>query len=341
MPIEFARIVRYLAPAKAPQDLAVCRILIFGFAFLYFAVKPIPLYAPLADVFWQPEWILRCVPITFFSLSVVETLSCIFLISLFCSCIGLATRLATFLAFVLGGLLFGFLNSVASIHTECLLMWSFVGFAFSPSGDVLSVDAWIDRRMLKGSWLANKVAARTSAGDYGWPIRFISVMSILMVFAAGMCKLRSSGIAWAFSDTLSNDIMSFHLNGGRTHAVPNLDVFIIERPWLSRTLALVTMLIEICSPAALFLPRVRTFVVISIFMMLVGFWAIMGISFPLAMICLCVWVPWSRYLPQSAALDESASELTVLGEEPGTQDRESGIITIPEIRHVRSPADNG
>ena len=123
--------------------------------------------------------------------------------------IGLRTRLALFV-FALGSWIF--VSHQYSYgdrhHTEALYAMFLMALAFAPSGDSLSVDAWLRRRRTG--------AASRERSDFAmWPLRFVHVMLALTYLSTGASKLVLGGFRWmngytlqvyTFSDALSRDM---------------------------------------------------------------------------------------------------------------------------------------
>jgi hypothetical protein len=93
-----------------------------------------------------------------------------------------------------------FIYSFTDIHhPEAVMMVALTMLALSPSGRVLSVDAWLMR--LRGKHRGDSMLTQTSEFA-GWPIKLIQWFFVLMYASAVWCKLSSSGIDWANGFTL-------------------------------------------------------------------------------------------------------------------------------------------
>ena len=84
-------------------------------------------------------------------------------------------------------------------HNQAVMMVALSVLAISPSGRVLSVDAWLRRRR-KGEDDA-RLLEQTSAFA-GWPLKLIQWFFVLMYASAVWSKLGASGLDWANGFTL-------------------------------------------------------------------------------------------------------------------------------------------
>src|SRR5262249_55737395 len=103
--------------------------------------------------------------------------------------------------FVLGIYLFGLPNNFGRTHhLDTVLVFSFLILAFSRCGDAWSIDRLI-RTARRGN--DSLIDRRTLSGEYTWPVRMIWVMMSLVFLAAGLSKLRHSGLEWITGDTMA------------------------------------------------------------------------------------------------------------------------------------------
>jgi hypothetical protein len=83
-------------------------------------------------------------------------------------------------------------------HPEAVMMIALSVLALSPSGRVLSVDAWLRRRTRDDG--ASSLDVRSEFA--GWPIKLIQWFFVLMYLSAVTSKLWASGLDWANGYTL-------------------------------------------------------------------------------------------------------------------------------------------
>jgi uncharacterized membrane protein YphA (DoxX/SURF4 family) len=84
-------------------------------------------------------------------------------------------------------------------HTDAVMMVALSILAISPSGRVLSVDAWL--RSLRGGRRGDSVLTQTSEFA-AWPIKLIQWFFVLMYASAVWSKLGAGGLDWANGFTL-------------------------------------------------------------------------------------------------------------------------------------------
>ena len=56
------------------------------------------------------------------------------------------------------------------------------------------------------------VVNAAESGEYTWPLRAVWLTMSLIYFAAGIAKLRHSGLSWVTSDTLSIYVVKSYYN---------------------------------------------------------------------------------------------------------------------------------
>lgn len=117
----------------------------------------------------------------------------------------------------------------------------------------------------------------------------------LVFFAAGVSKLRHSGLAWIFSDNMA--VLLIQANYHISNADPLLSwwsLWIAQHVWLCQLFAAATIVTEVGYPLALFGGWARWFFPISMCGLLLGIHAFMGPTFSQFILCHLFWVPWAR-----------------------------------------------
>ena len=239
--------------------------------------------AQLAALHWDPISFFEIVaPAGPPSARVLGTLQLVWKISLVAALAGVATRVSTAVACVLGVYGIGLTLCVSrTSHEMAAPAIALAILALSRCGDVWSVDALFARRR----------AARPApapSGEYRWPIQLVRVVISLAFFSAGLSKLRGGGgLGWIFSDTLQLTLAD--------RALP-LGLAIAQWPWLCRALAAGVVFVELLHPLALFSRRAACVFVPGSIALLLGFRLLLGIPFwPLLGLHL-FWIPWDRLL---------------------------------------------
>jgi uncharacterized membrane protein YphA (DoxX/SURF4 family) len=154
----------------------------------------------------------------------------------------------------------------------------------SRCGDALSIDALLRRR--RGH------APAAPGWEYGWPVRAARVSLCLVFLAAGLSKLRHSGLEWVTSDHLPLLIQAMSLRRWREDGVADA---LAPSPDLWRALAILTLVIELAYPLALVSVRARWVLIPSAVAMLAGFAVLMGPRFDTLALLNLAWVPWERW----------------------------------------------
>ncbi len=267
---------------KSPIDLAICRIVWFGFLFLYYATADFSAWGDVGFVFWKPIWLFRTLAIGPPSVQLLEVLQVVWKISLFLCCVGLYTRVSTFVAFLLGIYLLGMQHNFGKVHhVDAVAVLTLAIMACSRCGDAISLDAL---------W-RHKLAV--PSGEYRWPIRCVWLLLSMIFLAAGVAKLRTSGWEWTDPDNLRIRLIEHnYLYGGM--ALSNWGLYIAQYSWLCRALAIGTLVIECSLFLAMFHPYFRIVLVPAALAMLISFPLLLGPSFVPLIATFVFWVPWEE-----------------------------------------------
>ncbi len=276
----------WFTPAPA-STLGLCRALFFlGLCAWQFPRDYAP-WAGYSSVFWFPTPLFAALHLPLLSVTSLSALETLWKISLVLGAIGLFTRTAMIVAFVLGTYLLGLPHNFGQTqHFDSLAVFVLGALALSRAADTWSIDALL-AAIKRGS--AERPA---DAAEYAWPIRFVWVAMALIFWAAGMSKLRHAGLAWIFSDNLAMLLrrQQYHISDGEP--ITSWGLIVARQPALSRMLAGVSVVVESCFPLALFSRTARMLLVPSALAFLIGIRLLMGPTFEQFMICFVFWVPW-------------------------------------------------
>lgn len=274
----------WFAPVAA-DNLGLCRLLFYALFFRIYGPRDYTLWADVDHVFWMPSHLFEILRLQPLGHEALLVLSMLWKVAMVTSAIGLFTRLSTATACILAIVFLGMPHSFGKMHhSDALGMLIFVALALAPSGAAWSVDAWWRRRRGR--------VAPTASGAFHWPVRFVQVMMVTVFFAAGVAKLRVSGLEWIFSDNIRNTIIWHYYNFEPPFA---LGLWLAQFDVVARGLALASVALEVAAPLALIGTRARLLLVPSLYLMQLGFWALMGIAFPPYLFCYYLfWVPWDR-----------------------------------------------
>lgn len=292
---------RLVAPAPAAR-LGVLRLLVGGYATVYLLVRLPHLWSEtrLPGYRWAPVGVLG--PVT----SPPPSL-------LVAACFALA--LASGIGFTLGlrwrasGPLFG-LAALASfsfglswghiLHTEHLVALHLLVLALAPAADACSLDARNrarQNRAGRGDSRSPTVpepgpeseaeagpesgSGPGPAGRYGFPVRLVSLITVLTYVLAGWMKLRNGGWAWLSGDVLRNQVAFDNLRkvvlGDRWS---HLGAWLVAANWFWRPVALATLVVELGAPVALLGGRWRNAWVAAAWSFHLGTLLLMAIMFP-------------------------------------------------------------
>jgi hypothetical protein len=153
-------------------------------------------------------------------------------------------------------------------HTENLLVLHAIILAVVPAADAWSVDA-------------RRGGAAAPDERYGWPLRALAVLTVITYVLAGVAKLRLGGWAWLDGDSLREQIavdnLRKHLMGAPMSPVATL---FLEHTWLMTVLAVMTMVVELGAPLALFGRRPAMAWAIAAWGFHLGVVVLMAIVFP-------------------------------------------------------------
>jgi len=161
-------------------------------------------------------------------------------------------------------------------HTDNLLVLHVIILGLCPAADAWSLDA------RRGT---GDEPARDGDGDgvderYGWPVRLMSVITVITYVIAGYTKLRVSGSSWVTSDLLRNYIAYDALRKaelGSTHSP--VGAWLASVPWIWQPIAAVSLTMELGAPLALIGRRAAMVWVAAAWLFHVGVASLMAIVF--------------------------------------------------------------
>lgn len=158
--------------------------------------------------------------------------------------VGLFTRVSLFL-FAAGTWIFvAHLFSYGDRHhTEALFAIFLMLLALAPSGERLSVDAWLRR------WRTGDPGAETSELAI-WPLKLTLVLLGFSYASAGLAKMVHSGLRWLNGYTLQGHTLGDALSRG--HPV---GVWLAQQHTLAVLLSVFTIIFELFFWVAIFAPR--------------------------------------------------------------------------------------
>ena len=198
----------WFAPAPC-FDLAVVRIVICAVQLFWVLVyndqyHGIQERVAYDDTLFQPLIILNVfhLPFGWGFRPDLEILQIVFFIAVAAgvlSLIGLLTNFSLLIFAATSVYLQAYIYSFGDFHhPEAVMMIALSALAISPSGRVLSVDAWLRHRAERQRIPAIDVQSEFA----GWPIKLLQWFFVLMYLSAVWSKLSASGLDWANGYTL-------------------------------------------------------------------------------------------------------------------------------------------
>ncbi len=203
--------------------------------------------------------------------------------TLFClgAFVGIYTRFMLLGAAFIGLFVLGIPQFYGKIDHYHNLWHLLLLLSFSPSGYSLSIDCW--RKKIPQINLNKSIA-------FGLPIRISMIIIGLVYFFPGFWKFAFSGFDWAFSDNLAFKLHSKWLEFGGW--LPSLRVD--RYPFLYKTAALSTLIIELGFIFGIFFKKTRLIFVVAAFSFHLSVYYLMRISFLTLMIIYIVFIDWDR-----------------------------------------------
>jgi hypothetical protein len=272
---------------EPPEALAVCRVLLYGGLLAVFLDHDFTICSRLGQDYWAPTSFARLLfrhgPPT---VAEVACAQAVWKISLLTACLGLATRVSTVVACVLGVILLQLPNDLGKqAHSMAPASVALIVMALSACGRVGSLDWAIAR------WRGRVV--RVSEVETGWPIHTMRVVLCLVFFCAGLHKARTSGLHWVFSDNMQM-LMIAQRRGGITP-------WIVQHPALCVAMAAFGLTTEFFYPLALLSKRLALIWVPAGVMMFTGIYVTLGIDFRFLAYLSFFWLPWGRIFRPAAS----------------------------------------
>ena len=292
-------LARFYFQPTGPAGLAICRAWLYGFlAFDCWRVD-YSRWAEFSQEFWHPIWLFAWLDRPAFTAELLHTAQLAYIFALAACSAGLWFRVSSGAAFVLALSLYGLQNCFGKVdHSQTLSVFALGIFALSHAGRVWSLDAWIARRRGR--------PAPELSSEYQWPIRLLQALMATVFLAAGIAKLRWSGLGWIISDNLRNILLTPYYT---SEELPSLAYWIAQYPLMCKVMAGLTVLVELTAPLAVFSRRYRWFVIPSLLAMQLGIYFAMNISFWPYLALYVVWIEWNELrLPARVGRSQTAAD---------------------------------
>ncbi len=267
----------------------MCRMLFYAAMAVLYWSRDVVAWTSVSPVFWQPIPLFRALGLGVLPPAALAVAVAVWKVSLLLSAAGLVTRLSTGAAAVLGTYLIGLPQNFGKIHhADAILVFALWIVAFSRSGDGWSLDSLI-RAVRKP-----QASPPPPSGEYTWPFRMMWLVMSLIFFAAGVSKLRHSGLAWITENALAGFLIRANDPVGRAAGAAWTDwgLWIARVPWLTFLLGAGSLALELFFPLALFSRTARRIIPAAVLGVQLGISAFMGPDFLRFLVAYLFWVPW-------------------------------------------------
>ncbi len=282
----------FFSPGDA-RDLGIVRVLlatmVLALSFIY--QSDFPLFGQMRPWVWDPLPLFRGTPAGLPSEPVLWVVLWVWRIALALTALGLWTRISSLVMVAGGFLVLGLPENLGKVsHSYGLIMLCMVILAFSHAGDAWSLDRLFQiARNARGPFVRDPPAI---GPEYRWPLLLMQLMATLVLWSAGVAKLRSPGpVRWIMTDNLRNTMVRHFY----THHPPiQLGLWLAQWPVVGRVLAASTLLLELSTPLLVFLRgRWRALMLAAVAGMMLGFGLVLGVLFLHFVLALCIlFVPW-------------------------------------------------
>jgi hypothetical protein len=237
-------------------------------------------FFPWSELAELPPSLFRPVPVLSFladmpSAGVIVALQTIGVVAAVLATAGWRRPVTFFLAWLPYLVLAGLRASRGKIqHNDLLLLIAAVPFLLAPP------TRWVHR------------ASTALSRRWGWPISTALTFVAGAYFFTGLRKLLASGVAWVTSDNM-RWILYAGANGKAK--VPEVALFIADRPWLAHLMAAGVMAYELGFPFLLAFRRARPALVVLAFAFHGGTWLALGLDYwKYAIVVTLLLVDWRR-----------------------------------------------
>lgn len=273
------------------ESLGMFRVAFYGAVFLiYFGLDVRP-WAQVSPSFWMPVSVFRFLSGPPRDAFLVGVLQIIWKISLAFAAAGLLTRATAVVSACLGVYLLGLPENFGKIdHMDGIVVILLCVLSISRCGDAIS----LDRVLLRAP------AKSMKDFEYRWPILLGQILFTLVFFAAGVAKLRVSGLQWMTADNIRYLLIQHQY----THVPPvDLGLLVARSTALCELAAVGTVVLELSMPLAVFIRRLRFPLLAALLMLQTGIVLTMGVYFTPYLAGYLLFLPWeswsARFLTRS------------------------------------------
>ena len=275
------------------REFAIKRSLFFLLTiFILYEYENFSIYTKEAIFLWEPYFLFKLFHLKLYSAQTIIVLHLFWILFGLMSALGLLSRLSMILFALLSFYLMGFDRGFNMNFRFCqLIIVSFI-LVCSPTVN-FSLD-----NLIRTRWFNKKSSKPENSILYRWSIELIIFSNVMMLFCAGLSKLRIVGWDWVLDGYLY-----YYLEGttyAYSHKYPSwvLDMknfFLQFPPWIISTAGWVTLIAELLSPVLLFVKRLRILGLLFFICFFTGIYYIMLVRDVLYLIPLVpFWIPCGK-----------------------------------------------
>ena len=279
-------IVNRVVPAS-PFALGVVRFFVHGVFLFSTVITSFSALGSLPPTILRPTGVMKLLPWSFYdqlqTSTGILTLKTLMVLSLLLSTAGFLTFISTKTSLLLVVFYQGLVRSFGHFnHDEMIAVYFLAVLAFTPCGDAFSIDSW--RAMTKKD---------RPAFAYAYPILLMQLLLAWVYFSSALIKLRVAGVKYLSPDNLPA-LAIFHSLDNLHDTAYRLAFWLPQvRQYLPFAVALV-LIWELLFPLAVFVRRVRWWILgIGIFFHISTLF-LMNIFFPHQLAMYLVFVDWDR-----------------------------------------------
>jgi len=214
-------------------------------------------------------------------LAVLQTVT---IIAWICAAIGLFFSVSSIVTAVGMLLLHGFAAGFhGASHMWYLPVYTLLFLCGSRADDSWSADYYLRRFLRRGELPAGQLRAT------GFSRKLVLLAAVALLFSGGVAKLLDAGPAWLDGETLR-----YHIANYRDRAAwPAASDWFLRHGWMITVLSILTLVLELGAPIALFARAARHFVLLAAVGFHLGIQALMEPRFGPHMWCYLLAVDWA------------------------------------------------
>ena len=277
-------IVNRVVPASA-FALGVARVVVNGTFLISVLITSFAALGRLPVTIMRPTGAMKLLPWSFYDQLLtprgMTVLKVAMVVSLLLSTAGLVTFISTKTSFLLMLFYQGLVRSFGHFnHDEMLAVYCLAVLAFTPCGDEFSLDQWLRKRKRERPAFA-----------YAYPILLMQLLMAWVYFSSVLIKLRTAGLSYLTPDNFPS-LAIFH-------SLDNLhDTGFRLAFWLPQVRGVVpfavglVLLWEFIFPLAVFVPKVRWWILGAGILFHVSTLFFMNIFFPHQLALYLLFVNW-------------------------------------------------